>query len=103
MTAALDAVFVVVFMVVGVWVVGFGFATLLIAHGSRWGRASAFVMGALLGPLGLMAVGYTRRSNGRRSGAPPLGQPEQVDGPGSRIVDAGTALPVPPSSLRPPD
>lgn len=103
MSAAFDAVFVVVFMVVAVWVFGFGVGCVLLAHGSRWNRSAAFGVGAMLGPVGLIIIGYSRRSDRVRQ---PDVSTDHVavmaaseDHPWPRIESAPSAA----NPLRPPD
>jgi len=100
---AFDAVFVVVFMIVAVWVFGFGAGCVLLAHGSRWGRAPAFCVGALLGPVGLIIIGYSRRAD---RAEPETGWPRGDAQPATSGVDSVPPVGVPAgvhNPLRPPD
>lgn len=103
MNAAFDAVFVVVFMIVAVWVFGFGAGCVLLAHGSRWGRAPAFCVGALFGPVGLVIIGYSRRAERSepQTGRPPEDAQDPTPAPDPLPRVAGTA--AIPNPLRPPD
>ena len=70
MRSALAILLALTLMVVAVWVFAFGFASALIARAQETNARSAFLTGALLGPVGLFIVATRGRRTIRHRGLP---------------------------------
>lgn len=70
MRSALAILLALTLMVVAVWVFAFGFASALIARAQKTNARSAFLTGALLGPVGLLIVATRGRRTVRPRGLP---------------------------------
>jgi len=70
MRSALSILLALTLMVVAVWVFAFGFASALIARAQKTNARSAFLAGALFGPVGLLIVATRGRRTVRPRGLP---------------------------------
>lgn len=61
MNAAIDALVMLLVLLVGVWVIGFGFTGAVIARNSGASRLAGFSAGVLFGPFGLIWLWWRAR------------------------------------------
>lgn len=67
METAGEILVLIAFLIVGVWVVGFGSAAALMAGPSDFSTVGAFTIGAAAGPAGLVIVWWVVRKSGGKS------------------------------------
>lgn len=63
MTRSLDIALMVIFMIVAVWLAIFGVAGVLLAPHARMSRLLGFVLGGLLGPIGIGVLLWRGRAD----------------------------------------
>ena len=80
MKTAIGAVLITLLVLVTLWILVFGTAGAMLSKHSRFSSPVGFLLGALLGPIGLLVIWLRRHSSGNTAMTAPTGNLPQMTG-----------------------